>query len=143
MKQQLADAIRMLTRAELIDHSGHGSARVDGKGVDSTSKSRAQMRLDYAVQERGAQACVVLDAKITLSGMLAQFSKGPIISEIAAQLTREFAARLQQRLAAPASGPAASAPPPRAISAGPAESPESISTCRCRGATATSPRLAT
>ena len=27
MKQQLADAIRMLTRAELIDHSGHASAR--------------------------------------------------------------------------------------------------------------------
>jgi L-fuculose-phosphate aldolase len=30
VKQQLADAIRMLARAEIVDHSGHGSARRDG-----------------------------------------------------------------------------------------------------------------
>ena len=30
LRQQLADAIRMLARAEIVDHSGHGSARCDG-----------------------------------------------------------------------------------------------------------------
>lgn len=30
IRQQLADAIRMLARAEIVDHSGHGSARRDG-----------------------------------------------------------------------------------------------------------------
>lgn len=29
LRQQLADAIRMLARAEIVDHSGHGSARCD------------------------------------------------------------------------------------------------------------------
>ena len=29
MTQPLVDAIRMLVRAELIDHSGHGSVRRD------------------------------------------------------------------------------------------------------------------
>ena len=29
IKQQLADAIRMLARADIVDHSGHGSARRD------------------------------------------------------------------------------------------------------------------
>jgi ribulose-5-phosphate 4-epimerase/fuculose-1-phosphate aldolase len=29
LKQQLADAIRMLARADIVDHSGHGSARRD------------------------------------------------------------------------------------------------------------------
>ena len=30
LKQQLVDAIRMLARAEIVDHSGHGSVRRDG-----------------------------------------------------------------------------------------------------------------
>ena len=45
LKRQLADAIRMLARAELVDHSGHASARRDGTSfyVNSAASARGTL----------------------------------------------------------------------------------------------------
>lgn len=51
IKQQLADAIRMLARAEIVDHSGHGSARRDGNSffVNSGASTRGTLTADDIV----------------------------------------------------------------------------------------------
>ena len=45
LKQQLADAIRMLARAEVVDHSGHGSARRDDESffINSAASTRGAL----------------------------------------------------------------------------------------------------
>ena len=50
-KQQLADAIRMLARAEIVDHSGHGSARRDGGSffINSGASTRGTLTVDDIV----------------------------------------------------------------------------------------------
>jgi ribulose-5-phosphate 4-epimerase/fuculose-1-phosphate aldolase len=51
LKQQLVDAIRMLARAEIVDHSGHGSARRDGGSfyINSAASTRGALTLDDIV----------------------------------------------------------------------------------------------
>jgi L-fuculose-phosphate aldolase len=58
IKQQLAEAIRMLARAEIVDHSGHASARRDGESfyVNSGASTRGTLTPDdiVAVDLNGA-----------------------------------------------------------------------------------------
>jgi L-fuculose-phosphate aldolase len=51
MKQQLVDAIRMLERAEMIDHNGHCSARRDGNSfyINSGGSVRGALTMDDIV----------------------------------------------------------------------------------------------
>jgi ribulose-5-phosphate 4-epimerase/fuculose-1-phosphate aldolase len=51
IRQQLADAIRMLARAEIVDHSGHGSARRDGHSffINSGASTRGTLSADDIV----------------------------------------------------------------------------------------------
>ena len=51
IRQQLADAIRMLARAEIVDHSGHGSARRDDRSfyINSGASTRATLTADDVV----------------------------------------------------------------------------------------------
>jgi ribulose-5-phosphate 4-epimerase/fuculose-1-phosphate aldolase len=44
-RQQLVDAIRMLARADIVDHSGHGSARRDGESfyINSAASARGAL----------------------------------------------------------------------------------------------------
>jgi L-ribulose-5-phosphate 4-epimerase len=51
MKQTLVDAIRMLERAEMIDHSGHCSARRDGNSfyINSGASMRGALTVDDIV----------------------------------------------------------------------------------------------
>ena len=51
MKQTLVDAIRMLERAEIIDHSGHCSARRDGHSfyINSGASRRGALTVDDIV----------------------------------------------------------------------------------------------
>jgi L-fuculose-phosphate aldolase len=48
VKRQLADAIRMLARAEIVDHSGHASARRDGGSFYINSAASARGTLTAA-----------------------------------------------------------------------------------------------
>jgi ribulose-5-phosphate 4-epimerase/fuculose-1-phosphate aldolase len=51
MKQPLVDAIRMLARADIVDHSGHGSARRDEKSfyINSAASTRGALTIDDIV----------------------------------------------------------------------------------------------
>jgi L-fuculose-phosphate aldolase len=51
LKQQLVDAIRMLARADIVDHSGHGSARRDGESfyINSAASARRTLTADDIV----------------------------------------------------------------------------------------------
>jgi len=51
VRQQLADAIRMLERAQIVDHSGHGSARRDAASfyINSAASARGALTADDIV----------------------------------------------------------------------------------------------
>jgi ribulose-5-phosphate 4-epimerase/fuculose-1-phosphate aldolase len=51
IRQQLVDAIRMLARANIVDHSGHGSARRDSESfyINSAASSRGALTIDDIV----------------------------------------------------------------------------------------------
>jgi L-fuculose-phosphate aldolase len=51
LKQLLVEAIRMLARAEIVDHSGHGSARRDSESfyVNSAASTRSALSIDDLV----------------------------------------------------------------------------------------------
>ena len=50
-RQQLVDAIRMLASADIVDHSGHGSARRDGGSfyINSAASARGALTTDDIV----------------------------------------------------------------------------------------------
>jgi L-fuculose-phosphate aldolase len=64
-KQQLAEAIRMLARAEIVDHGGHGSARRDGESfyINSGASTRGALTADAIVAVDFAGALVEGSAK--------------------------------------------------------------------------------
>jgi carbon monoxide dehydrogenase subunit G len=93
---------------------------VSGKGADSGSGSRASGSMSYSLADGSSPATTRVDivSDINLAGPLAQFSKGPIVQEIANRITAAFVANFESRLAAelPGSEPAvassaASTPP--------------------------------
>jgi len=51
LQQQLVDAIRMLASADIVDHSGHGSARRDGQSfyINSAASARGALTTDDIV----------------------------------------------------------------------------------------------
>jgi ribulose-5-phosphate 4-epimerase/fuculose-1-phosphate aldolase len=51
VRQQLVEAIRMLAHANIVDHSGHGSARRDGDSfyINSAASARAALTTDDIV----------------------------------------------------------------------------------------------
>ena len=51
VRRQLADAIRMLARADIVDHSGHGSARRDGESfyINSAASARGALTTEDIV----------------------------------------------------------------------------------------------
>ena len=51
VRHQLVDAIRMLARADIVDHSGHGSARRDGESfyINSAASARGALTTDDIV----------------------------------------------------------------------------------------------
>jgi carbon monoxide dehydrogenase subunit G len=102
-------------------HRENWSCVVSGKGADSGSGSRASGSMSYSLADGGSPATTRVDivSDVNLAGPLAQFSKGPIVQEIANRITAAFVANFESRLAAAAPGsgdttiasPAASTPP--------------------------------
>lgn len=85
------------------DDANHKGS-VEGTGSDKNSGSRAQIKLDYELEpsDDGKSTTTSIVASVVLSGALAQFGKGALINEIAAQITRQFTSNLRQRFAAAA-----------------------------------------
>ncbi|MCH7795279.1 MAG: carbon monoxide dehydrogenase, partial [Proteobacteria bacterium] len=75
------------------------------------SATRAKGRVAYRLIEEGGGAATRVEVAVafSLAGPLAQFSRGGIVTDLAARLTAAFADNLQARLDAEASGAAAPA----------------------------------
>jgi carbon monoxide dehydrogenase subunit G len=99
---------------------------VSGKGADSGSSSRASGSMRYSLAEGQSSSATRVDivSDVNLAGPLAQFSKGPIVLEIANRITAAFVANFESRLAAPTTaseaGAFAPSPPqqPQSLDAG-------------------------
>ncbi len=95
-------ALTFAGRAEIeqIDGAGH-KARIKAQGVDAKGRGGASAIVDFELQPSPRGSKVVVSTDLTLSGSVAQYGRGSgIIREVAAQLTREFAAALEAQLAA-------------------------------------------
>jgi carbon monoxide dehydrogenase subunit G len=92
-------------------HPENWKGVVSGKGADSGSGSRASGSMSYSLADGSSPATTRVDivSDINLAGPLAQFSKGPIVQEIANRITAAFVANFESRLAAAASGQDAAA----------------------------------
>ncbi|WP_454020801.1 SRPBCC family protein [Azospirillum sp. Marseille-Q6669] len=75
---------------------------IHGQGTDPKNNSRAKADVTFAVVEEGTGTRIDLTVDFTLTGVLAQFSRGAIVQEIANRLTAEFARNLEAKLAATA-----------------------------------------
>ena len=72
-----------------------------GSGADRKSGSRAKGEATFALIELDAASTRVdVNVEYSLTGPLAQFSRGAIVKELAAALTRDFATNLRERIAA-------------------------------------------
>jgi len=94
-------------RRDAAAHSGTFS----GAGADRKSGSRVKGEAKFALAAIGeSETRVDISVNYSLSGTLAQFSRGAIVQELAAALTRDFAENLRARIAAsqlPGDAPAA------------------------------------
>jgi carbon monoxide dehydrogenase subunit G len=82
-----------------LDESGH-SGVVSGQGSDRKSGSRVKGTAQFVLlpENNGTRVNIVVDYSIT--GSLAQFSRGGIVRELATRMTDAFAANLKLRLEA-------------------------------------------
>jgi carbon monoxide dehydrogenase subunit G len=106
------------------DDAAH-SGKFDGAATDKRSQSRVKGAATFSLTPAdaagtggGTRVTVVVD--YTLTGPLAQFSRGGLVRELASALTAQFAANLAARLQVAAPALATSAP--QATSAPPATS---------------------
>jgi carbon monoxide dehydrogenase subunit G len=84
-------------RRDAATHSGTFA----GAGADRKSGSRVKAEAKFSLADAGSGATRVdVTVDYTLTGMLAQFSRGAIVKELAAALTRDFSANLRERIAA-------------------------------------------
>lgn len=84
-------------RHDALTHSGTFS----GAGADRKSGSRVKGEAKFALTETAAgETRVDVNVDYSLTGALAQFSRGAIVKEFAAALTRDFSANLRERIAA-------------------------------------------
>jgi carbon monoxide dehydrogenase subunit G len=82
------------------DEAAH-SGTFTGAGADRKSGSRVKGEAKFALTATGeSETCVDINVTYSLTGALAQFSRGAIVQELAAALTRDFAANLRARIAA-------------------------------------------
>jgi len=71
-----------------------------GGGADRKSGSRVKGEAKFSLVElASAETRVDVAVDYSLTGSLAQFSRGAIVKELAAAMTRDFAANLQARIA--------------------------------------------
>jgi len=103
-------------RAELTMDDANWSGSIQGRGLDKKNNSRARSDVRFALTEQPAGTLVAIDVDFTLTGLLAQFSRGAIVQEIARRVVREFAANLEAKMASQSA--AVPAPPSKALNVG-------------------------
>ena len=86
--------------ATILEVDGNNRAsRISGKGVDKKGGSQARAEFGYRVAETESGAKVTVDADIKLTGTLAQMGRTGIVTDVVRELTQEFAANLESKLA--------------------------------------------
>ncbi|HKP18541.1 MAG TPA: SRPBCC family protein [Gaiellaceae bacterium] len=114
-------------RATIERDDSTREGRIDVHAVDKRGGSQARAQIVYKLVQDAEGTAVELTQNVALSGPLAQFGRTGVIEDINAQMTRQFAECLAEKLAAPASpedsGPpaAAAAPDSENAPAAPAE----------------------
>jgi uncharacterized protein len=100
-----------------LDDAAQGG-RFEGTAIDRRTNSRVKGAADFKLAAEGAGTRVSVLVDYSLTGALAQFSRGAIVRELASALTAQFAANLSQRVQVAAPAPATSpAAPPAAATA--------------------------
>ena len=74
------------------------TGRFEGSAADGRTQSRVKGAASFRVDAEGDASTVTVGIDYTLTGALAQFSRGGIVRELANALTAQFAARLATRL---------------------------------------------
>ncbi|GGX27988.1 hypothetical protein GCM10007242_37880 [Pigmentiphaga litoralis] len=98
-------------------------AWLKGSGVDPKGRGGAQSEFSFALTEAGAGTDVLVTTNLALSGSVAQYGRGSgMISEVAAQILKQFEKNLAKSFAQPegaAAGTAAAAAPGAASAGSP------------------------
>ena len=89
-------------RVTFDDASERG--RFEGAAADKRTGSRVKGVAEFSVLPLEERSLVEVNVDYSLSGSLAQFSRGGIVRELAAALTNQFADNLSKRLQASAGG---------------------------------------
>lgn len=72
---------------------------VRSQALDRKNNSRARSEIHFSLAEEGQSTRLDIKVDFTLSGSLAQFSRGGIVQELAQRLTRDFAGNLEAAIA--------------------------------------------
>jgi carbon monoxide dehydrogenase subunit G len=94
---------------DLVMNDADFTGAIKGQGLDRKNNSRVRVEIGFKAIDQGASTRVDLAVEFSLTGTLAQFSRGALVEEIAQRLGAEFAKNLEARMAA--AGTAAGAPP--------------------------------
>ena len=100
-------------QGELAMNDAAYAGTIRGQGMDRKNNSRVRAEIEFKASEEGGATRVDIAVDFSLTGTLAQFSRGALVEEIARRLGAEFARNLEARLAAAAApaGQPAEAPP--------------------------------
>jgi carbon monoxide dehydrogenase subunit G len=110
-------AYRGEVRIESTDESTH-TAVLKAKGSDKRGQGGASATIVNRLTEDGGATVVHADTDFTITGRLARFGRGGMIQDVSNRLLRDFAACLQQKLAAPVEAAAPAEPPAEAKAPG-------------------------
>lgn len=95
---------------DLVMDDAAFTGAIRGQGMDRKNNSRVRAEVEFKAVEQGSGATRVdLAVDFSLTGTLAQFSRGALVQEIAQRLGAEFAKNLEARMAASAGSAAVAA----------------------------------
>ena len=97
---------------------------IRGQGMDRKNNSRVRAEIEFKATEQGAATRVDLAVDFSLTGMLAQFSRGALVEEIAQRLGAEFAKNLEAKMGESPGGASTGAAP--ASAGAPANAPLNV-----------------
>lgn len=93
-------AYRGTLKVESVDEPGR-TQTIQGSGRDTRGQGSARATIVSSLSPEGEQTRVNVITDLTITGSLARFGRGGMISDVANRLLEQFAACLQQQLRAP------------------------------------------
>jgi uncharacterized protein len=97
---------------------GTHSGRFEGSATDKRTNSRVKGLASFSLRAEGTGSWVQVEVDYTLTGTLAQFSRGGLVRDLAAAMTEQFAANLSARLQAQPAAQVETPPPAAPLDAG-------------------------